>query len=125
MKRVLLICLVALSGTVFSNEIPKDSKTISNEQIVAKNSLKIGYYVFIKKDKKVHQEKFDDIEHVYVFICEYFPSFCTDLESELSKAPGFMQISYVSEIYVEKQKIVNSKYRRLTKKDLKILYPNL
>ena len=92
---------------------------------MSKNSLKIGYYVFIKKNKKAYQEKFDDINHVYVFICEHFPSFCTDIESELSKAPVFMQISYVSEIYVEKQKIVNGKYKRLTKKDLKILYPNL
>ena len=125
MKQILLICLVALFQPVFSNEIYVANKEVVQEQKVSKNSLKIGYYVFIKKDKKVHQEKFDDIEHVYVFICEHFPSFCTDLESELSKAPGFMQISYVSEIYVEKQKVVNSKYKRLTKKDLKISYPNL
>ena len=123
MKKVLLICLVALSGAVFSNEIPKDSKTISNEQIVAKNSLKIGYYVFIKKDKKVYQKEFNNIEHVYLFIGNHFPLFCADIEEELNNSPALMQVNNISEIYVEKQKIVNGKYKRLKKKDLDILYP--
>lgn len=123
MKQILLICLVASFHPVFSIEIYRANKEVIQEQKVSKNSLKIGYYVFIKKDKKVYQKEFDNIEHVYLFIGNHFPLFCADIEEELNNSPALMQVNHVSEIYVEKQKIVNGKYKRLKKKDLDILYP--
>ena len=102
MKRlILLIYLVALMQPVFPHEKTKDS-------------INIGYYVFIKKCDSIYRLETQSIAEVYALIQVSFPDFCAELEKELETSPAFMQITFNSEIYVEKKLVTKKgKYKRL------------
>lgn len=98
---LLLICLVALFQPVFSHEKQKDNTNI-------------GYYVVIEKNGKIQPTlKTNQLAEVYAFIQVSFPAFCADIESELSRSNVFIQTTANNEIYIEKMRIVNGKYKRL------------
>lgn len=102
MKNILLlIFIVALFHPVFCNEQQKDSTNI-------------GYYVVIEKNGKIQPFlKTNQLAEVYAFIQVSFPAFCADVEIELKDSPVFIQTTANNEIYIEKMRIVNGKYKRL------------
>ena len=103
MKQLILIFFVlALIEPVFSHEKQKDSTTF-------------GYYVVIKNKGKFETPlKTQSLAEVYAFIQVSFPDFCAELEKELKTSPAFMQITFNSEIYVEKKLVAKKgKYKRL------------
>ena len=102
MKRLILfIFIVALIQPVFSHEKKKDSITI-------------GYYVFIKKCDSIHRLETGSIAEVYAFIHVAYPDFCADLNYILEKSPYYRENCFEREIYVEKMRINKKwKYKRL------------
>lgn len=98
MKRlILLFCIVALFEPVFCNE-----------------KLIIGYHVVIQKNGKFDKHmNTQSIAEVYAYINVYFPDFCADIETELKESPVFIQETFKNQIYIEKRKIVNGKYKRI------------
>lgn len=111
MKRlIVLLCLVALIQPVFSQPNTKDDKTIIPEKKVPK----IGYYVFIQKCTDTCNEKFESLDLCYVYIAQFYPDFCADLEYIIERSPYYRENCYHREIYVEKM-IINEhgKYKRI------------
>ena len=102
MKRlILLFFIMALFKPVFCNEKQKDSITI-------------GYHVVIKKNGKFENPiNTELLAEVYAFIQVNFPYFCADVESELKESHVFIQETFKNQIYIEKRKIVNGKYKRI------------
>lgn len=129
MKRLTLLFLfVAYLQPVYSNEIQKDSKTISatDEDLrvsdielqkrydIAVNGLKIGYFVYVQKCGEVAELKTTDLDEAQVFIRSFYPYFCEDLEYEFEYTPYYRVLAFEKEIYCEQMRITKSgKYKRI------------
>lgn len=102
MKRLILIFFVLASiEPVFSHEKTKDSITI-------------GYYVFIKKCDSIHRLETGSIAEVYAFIHVAFPDFCADLIFITERSLFYHEYCFKREIYVEKKQVTKKgKYKRL------------
>ena len=102
MKRLILfICLVALIQPVFPHEKTKDS-------------INIGYYVFIKKCDSIYRLETQSIAEVYAFINVAFPDFCSDLIYITERSLFYHEFCFKREIYVEKKQVTKKgKYKRL------------
>ncbi len=102
MKRItLFILFVALIQPVFCNEKQKES-------------VNIGYHVVIQKNGKFQKPlNTKSLAEVYAIIQVSFPDFCSEIESELKYSPVFIQEKFKNQIYIEKRKIVNGKYKRI------------
>ena len=107
MKRItLFILFVALIQPVFCHEKQKDS-------------VIIGYHVVIQKNGKFQKPlDTESLAEVYAFVQVNFPDFCADIETELKESPVFIQEKFKNQIYIEKRKIVNGKYKRIKKLQL-------
>lgn len=114
MKRIILIfCIVPFIFTPILNVQAKNNTTYQKKESAVKTP-EIGFYVYLQKERKVYQLKTQSLAEVYTFIQVAFPDFCAELEKEMETSPAFMQITFNSEIYVEKMQITkNGKYKRL------------
>ena len=115
MKRLILfICLVALFQPGFCNETAKDSKSISSTEKTAKNSVKIGYFVYVQKCGKVAKIKTQSLPEAEKFIRSFYPDFCANIEYIFAKSPYYMETCFQRKIYIEKMIISKKcKYKRI------------
>ena len=113
---LLLICFLALIQPVFCNENVKDNKSKSQQIEMSKNSLKIGYFVLVKKSCHVTELKTQSLTDAEKFIHLFYPEFCENLEYQFQFSPYYSVLAYQKEIYIEKMRITKcGKYKRIKK----------
>jgi len=111
---IILFTIVALWQPVFCNEQHENSKTISSTEKTAKNSVKIGYFVYVQKCGEVAELKTTDLDEAQVFIRSFYPYFCEDLEYEFQHTPFYRVNCFEKEIYIEQMRITKSgKYKQI------------
>ena len=117
MKRIIVFILIVASfEPVFCIENLKNDKSIIQLKETSKNSLKIGYYVFIKRCGVVADFKTQSLIDAEKFIHSFYHEFCENLEYQFQFTPYYRVLAYEKEIYIEKMQITRSgKYKRIKK----------